>query len=178
MDQWVSRLLEATDRSPRGLRIDWGSIEGEMGLVLPDDYKNLCESFGVGEFSGYVTVLSAATVTYPTIAEWWKDSVSDAASGLDPFPAYLDPYSLFRGDGSGLIYWGGSEEAQFYWLAGDDWPANTWRIVARESTVDPWHEFDFGVAEFIYLVLCDASFPLSVASLARPSFVEFELLDS
>lgn len=159
MDHWVSRLLEATDRSPRGPRIDWGSIEGERGLVRPDDYKNLCESFGVREFSGYVTVLWAATVAYPTIAEWWKDSVSDAASGLDPV-------------------WGGSEEAQFYWLAGDDWPVNKRRIVARESTVDPWHEFDFGVAEFIYLVLCDESFPLSVASLVRPSFVEFEMLDS
>ena len=172
MDQWVSRLLEAMDRSPRGLRIDWGSIEGEMGLILPDDYKNLCESFGVGEFSGYVTVLSAATATYPTIAEWWKDSVNEAELALDPFPEYLDPYSHFCGDGRGLIYWGGSEEAQFYWLADDSLPANEWRIVARESAVDPWHEFDLGVAEFIFLVLCDASFPLSVASVVRPSFVE------
>ncbi|MGW1909263.1 SMI1/KNR4 family protein [Streptomyces sp. NPDC002076] len=48
----VDSLLRATGRDARGVAQPWSQIEAELGTELPSDYKQLCQAFGVGEFSG------------------------------------------------------------------------------------------------------------------------------
>ncbi|MEV7380740.1 SMI1/KNR4 family protein [Streptomyces lydicus] len=43
-----------TGWEPLGISVDWAAIEGELGVPLPADYKELYEVFGGGVFSDSV----------------------------------------------------------------------------------------------------------------------------
>ncbi|RZB13558.1 SMI1/KNR4 family protein [Streptomyces sp. F001] len=43
---WVQRVIELTGWEPLGISVDWAAIEGEPGVPLPADYKELYETFG------------------------------------------------------------------------------------------------------------------------------------
>lgn len=56
---WVQRVIEPTGWEPLGISVDWAGIEGELGVPLPTDYKELYEAFGGGVFSDSVSFLGA-----------------------------------------------------------------------------------------------------------------------
>ncbi|WP_374212038.1 SMI1/KNR4 family protein [Streptomyces sp. C10-9-1] len=56
---WVSQLVAAVGQASLHLDIDWSAIESRIGVTLPSDYKEFCESFGVGEFSEFLVVNSS-----------------------------------------------------------------------------------------------------------------------
>ncbi|MEU5241982.1 SMI1/KNR4 family protein [Streptomyces lydicus] len=43
---WVQRVIELSGWEPLGISVDWAAIEGELGVPLPADYKELYEVFG------------------------------------------------------------------------------------------------------------------------------------
>ncbi|MFD4976370.1 SMI1/KNR4 family protein [Streptomyces sp. NPDC058424] len=55
----MDSLLRATGRDARDAAQPWAEMEAELGTELPSDYKQLCQAFGVGEFSQEVMVLCA-----------------------------------------------------------------------------------------------------------------------
>lgn len=178
MDEWVSRLMEVTGATPAEAVIRWEDFEERLGVTLPGDFKELCGTFGVGEFSEYVTVLSASTATYPNISDWWARSLERLDSMPEIFASMYESYSIFRSATGGLLRWGASDEAEFYWLVKSAEPPSNWKIVARDSPVDPWLEYEMGVPQFLFRLLSDDSFlPLSIASLRRPTFVPLEILE-
>ncbi|MGW2444525.1 hypothetical protein [Streptomyces sp. NPDC001675] len=54
---WVDSLLHVTGWDARDVAQPWAEIEPELGTELPGDYQQLCQAFGVGEFSQVVSVL-------------------------------------------------------------------------------------------------------------------------
>ncbi|MFE2738849.1 SMI1/KNR4 family protein, partial [Streptomyces sp. NPDC059349] len=44
-------MIELTGWESLGISVDWAAIEGELGVLLPADYKELYEVFGGGVFS-------------------------------------------------------------------------------------------------------------------------------
>lgn len=58
---WVQRVIELTGWEPLGISVGWAAIEGELGVPLPADYKELYEAFSGGVFSDPVLLSGGAT---------------------------------------------------------------------------------------------------------------------
>ncbi|MFF1258711.1 MULTISPECIES: SMI1/KNR4 family protein [unclassified Streptomyces] len=50
-------MIDLTGWEPLGISVDWAAIEGELGVPLPADYKELYEAFSGGVFSDSVYFL-------------------------------------------------------------------------------------------------------------------------
>ncbi|KUF14695.1 hypothetical protein AT728_29270 [Streptomyces silvensis] len=154
------------------LDIDWGVVQGQLGALLPGDFKRLCEAFGEGEFSAYLYVHSTRGGDRLDVVEELNDLRATLATMLNRERAY-EPYHLFEPGRGGLIPWARAVEegVEFFWLAGDDDPAE-WPVLARKDPAEEWHSFAMGVPEFIYHMLTDADFsPFGITELfPEPSY--------
>ena len=72
MSPWVERLMALVEWQPLNLAISWSEIEAELGVELPPDYKEFCEVFGQGEFSGWLEVFSSTDGKGPSCRARWR----------------------------------------------------------------------------------------------------------
>jgi hypothetical protein len=168
--EWVSELISLTGRQSERREVDWADIERELGTPLPDDFKEICEVFGHGAFSGFLELLPVDSAKPHSLPGRWN-SLKDQWDNPQ-VQALFDPYPVFKG--SGLIPWGQSmTEASYYWLADTSKDPEEWPVVARTSPLEDWHRFDgVSTSEFIHRVLTDREFrPFSIArKVERPFF--------
>ncbi|MET9383188.1 SMI1/KNR4 family protein [Streptomyces sp. NPDC002928] len=151
--EWVSRVLETVAQDNLHLEIDWNAIEHELGTRLPDDFKELAESIGVGEFSEYLYVDTSDKLDDFSV-------LGDLASirrALERRPVAVrvyEPYQIFTPGEVGLLPWGRAvqEGVEFYWLAGGENPSQ-WPILARLDPSEEWYRFDMTVSEFVFRML-------------------------
>ncbi|MFI1733795.1 hypothetical protein ACH40E_32190 [Streptomyces acidicola] len=154
MTDWVRRITDITSWEPLDVRIDWRSMEGQLGFGLPEDFKKIAETFGVGEFSGYLNLLTGQEMNDFSVIGVLTGLRRVLTRVLHRDEAY-SPYRIFDGDGEkgGLIPWArGVEEAEFFWLAEGDDP-NHWPVIARLDAEEEWHRFDMSTAEFVFRML-------------------------
>ena len=161
MTPWVERIVGATGWQPRDIQLSWTATEEALGVELPGDFKELCATFGRGEFSGYVNMLASA-----------GDEPSGVVGNLRRLHSIFDrrptarrlyePYGVHP-EGR-LIQWAHTaDEAEFHWLIQPDRP-ESWKVVARRATDEPWHELEMSTSEFLYRVLKDEEFaPFGIA---------------
>jgi hypothetical protein len=151
--EWVLRILELVSHQDLHLEIEWGALEEELGSPLPEDFKELATSIGVGEFSEYLYVYTSGKSD--------QFSVVGPLSGIRRALAWrpvsvrvYEPYGIFTPGEGGLIPWGAAvqEGVEFYWLAGGEEP-NEWPILARLDPSEEWYRFDMTVSEFIFRML-------------------------
>ncbi|MEU4564278.1 hypothetical protein AB0F72_38345 [Actinoplanes sp. NPDC023936] len=63
-------------------------------------------------------------------------------------------------------------EGEYYWLADARVDPYTWPVVARKDSLEPWHRYDIGVAEFLHRMLTEHDFtPFTVAGTVSTLFV-------
>jgi hypothetical protein len=51
----LAQLIAPPDPHPS--HKDWGTVESELGIELPEDYMELIDTYGGGRFDGYLWVL-------------------------------------------------------------------------------------------------------------------------
>ncbi|MGW2407055.1 SMI1/KNR4 family protein [Streptomyces sp. NPDC001739] len=161
---WVQRVIELTGWEPLGISVDWAAIEGELGVPLPADYKQLYEAFGGGVFSDSVYFLGRDEgVAFDLLAQWRASLSADQDNTFNDVSA-ADPYVTYAPSGKGLVKWGSTEWADEYcWLIDAEQPGD-YPILARSHDVDGWHRYDMSTAEFLYRILADADFqPFGIA---------------
>lgn len=166
---WIDRLVEVTHGEPRHADMPWGETEERLGLALPEDYKRLAATFGMGLFSEFLQILSVAPGGAFDLSTTWHSLGADApAEGEDPLYA---PYRIYRPGRVGLIPWGFSQtEGEYYWLA-DGGEPDKWPIVTRGRGYREWRQVDMSTSEFIYRVVADPQFePFSIAALVPEPF--------
>jgi hypothetical protein len=83
--------------SPRGLDTDWESIEHELGIVLPSDYKQFINHFGTGLIQG-------SSLDYGCLSVWNYREASNNFSLLDDVSSVISEYHDAREKGYSLIY--------------------------------------------------------------------------
>ncbi|SED95522.1 hypothetical protein [Streptomyces sp. TLI_105] len=168
----VSELVSVTGWRSERREVGWSELEDELGTPLPADFKELCEAFGRGAFSGFLEVLPVDGVGSHSLLGRWK-SLKERAKGAQ-VQALFDPYQVFEGN-EGLILWGTSmTEASYYWLADAAKSPETWPIVARTAPLEEWHRFDgLSTSQFIYRILTDREFlPFSLARKVEHPFFD------
>ncbi|MFH8680658.1 SMI1/KNR4 family protein [Streptomyces lydicus] len=169
---WVRRVIELTGWEPLGLSVDWAAIEGELGIPLPADYKELYEAFGGGVFSDSVYFLGRDEGVSFDLLRQWRACLSVDRDGTYGSVSAVDPYAVYAPGGKGLVEWGSTEWADEYcWLIDAERPGE-YPVLARAHDVGGWHRYDMSTSEFLYRVLADADFlPFGVAQYAlTPSF--------
>ncbi|MET8582235.1 hypothetical protein ABZX39_15300 [Streptomyces collinus] len=142
---WTEKLRIVTGWEPiPGPRVDWPTIEADLGTRLPSDYKEVVNLFGAGSFDEYFEL---AVPGGPGAGHNpWKRYAPDLASG-------------------GLLPWGWSEYGfGLMWSTGATDP-DEWTVVTQ-SEGDDEQQFDCGAGEFILRMLTDVQlgYPTSHAS--------------
>jgi hypothetical protein len=150
---WVSRILDTVSQGNLNLEIYWNPHEQELGAPLPDDFKELAESIGLGDFSEYLYVFTSGNID--------QFSVAGDTAALRKVLEYssvaervYEPYRVYIPGGEGLIQWGRAvqEGVEFYWLAGGGDPAK-WPVLARMGPSEEGYRFDMTISEFVYRLL-------------------------
>lgn len=135
----VLRLLELVKPADReGLNVDWGSLEGRLGYVLPDDYKRIAELYGSGSFGELI-------VNIPSEFELW------AQRGRELIGSMLDeglvdvPYHVNE-----LVAWGRSNDADvLFWDITASRDPNEWTVVMWPRHSPLWGITSLTLAEFL-----------------------------
>ncbi len=160
---WVQRVIELTGWEPLKISVDWAAIEGELGVPLPADYKELYEAFGGGVFSDAVYFLGRDEGRAFDFLSQWRVWLSvDQDSELGSVSA-VDPYAIYAPGGKGLVPWGSTEWADgYFWLIDAERPGD-YPVLARPEDGE-WCRYDMSTSEFLHRVLADADFqPFGIA---------------
>lgn len=162
---WVDLLLRATSWDAPDVAQPWVGIEAELGTELPRDYKQLCQAFGVGEFSQAVSVLCSDETRVADLLRTWRLLLSNDDSSDGPFA----PYRIHvPGKTGGLIPWGMSRAADsFYWQVTDG-PIDAWPVLAKMEDSENWHRYEMTATEFLYRILTDPGFRPYTVALSAP----------
>ncbi|MGW5510241.1 SMI1/KNR4 family protein [Streptomyces albogriseolus] len=161
---WVRRVLDLTGWEPLGLSVDWATVEEELGVPLPADYKELAEAFGGGVFSESVSFMGCgASVSFDLPAQW-RAGLSASRDGTYGGTFAAGPYDAYAPGGKGVVTWGSTEWAdQYCWLIDAERPGHC-PVLARSHDPGPWYRYDMSTAEFLHRVLTDPGFrPFGIA---------------
>ncbi|MFF0729912.1 SMI1/KNR4 family protein [Streptomyces sp. NPDC004134] len=151
-------MIELTGWEPLGISVDWAAIEGELGVPLPADYKELYEAFSGGVFSDSVYFLGRDEgVSFDFLTQWRVALSVDRDSKLGSVSA-VDPYAIYAPGGKGLVEWASTEWAdEYFWLI-DAERSGEYPILARSHDGGAGDRYDMSTSEFLYRILADADF--------------------
>ncbi|WP_162688644.1 MULTISPECIES: SMI1/KNR4 family protein [unclassified Streptomyces] len=165
---WVDRVVEALQWNRLSIRIAWDDIESELRCALPEDFKEVCEIFGRGTFSGFLEVASSSGGSDSMLRDQWY-SLQRIVEVNSLAAADILRFGVYRPGSAGLLPWADTySECQIYWLA-DPGPSSAWPIVVQNSEGE-WSEFRMSASEFIFKVLVEVDFPIGVAEYGPPYY--------
>ncbi|MGW6914705.1 hypothetical protein ACWGB8_12950 [Kitasatospora sp. NPDC054939] len=151
---WLAQLQDVVGW--RGLRtsIDWEVVEGQLGIALPDSYKEYSEVFGPGSLCGLIDVyVPESAGSTRGLVEKVRD-LADRVAGNAWIADLYEPYKVYPNRG-GLIEWGASEIGDsFFWNTSSRNP-DKWEIVVKEEGEFTWLVYEMSIPEFLYRVMTD-----------------------
>ncbi|MEV6397162.1 SMI1/KNR4 family protein [Streptomyces sp. NPDC051907] len=118
--------------APVDARGDWTHVESALGVRLPDDYKQLAQTYGWGEFCDYLYLRTPFGTSQYNGLEWQRAHLSGSPerdAERYPYPLHPDP--------GGLLVWGATMDTdRLCWLTAgtpESWPVV---VCSREN----WYE--------------------------------------
>ncbi|MEU6237707.1 SMI1/KNR4 family protein [Kitasatospora sp. NPDC047058] len=147
---WAERLAALTGWRAERQTFDWASVERDLGLRLPRDYKLLAETFGDGTFDDNLDFCVPGP-SQPAL----RLITADPSEFADPAPSGGPAIRL-------LEFAATSAEHSFCWQVEDQDPEK-WPVFARGDKWEPWGRHDCSAAEFIHRMLSDPLHPYSLA---------------
>ncbi|MEV0681665.1 hypothetical protein AB0I60_34595 [Actinosynnema sp. NPDC050436] len=157
--QAVDALVDLIGWSGRPRYIqDWTVTEKLLGLVLPQDYKELLDTVPVGKYAGTVLLTPPTTAgEQGDLLALFREAMLRLTDGRrHPYRAYpelpgLIPWAKFSHPMGGQLFWRADRDDP------DLWPVVAW------GADGSWEEYDVGVAQFLTAVV-DGALPGSVVS--------------
>ncbi|WP_405787155.1 Lsr2 family protein [Streptomyces sp. NBC_00029] len=131
--------------------IDWGRVEAELGMRLPEDYKQLASAYGPGSYGGdHISIYHPHGVTLyvnltgPMPSRIREHLQRDYDQGT--YPVAYDPQQLFA--------IGGTESGQkLFWITEPGNAPAAWRIAVSEDKGPRWFTYDGTLTAFLVAVL-------------------------
>ncbi|MEV6319248.1 SMI1/KNR4 family protein [Streptomyces sp. NPDC051776] len=138
----------AVTPEPKG----WSLVENELGTALPQDYKELIDTYGGGLFDGVLWLLE------PGCANKHYDILTEAEERTEAFELLWShgeakPPELER-EGTRLIPWASTENGEFlYWLARPGEEPDDWTVMANEGRGPEWEHHNMTCVSFLLSAL-------------------------
>ncbi|WP_443744652.1 SMI1/KNR4 family protein [Streptomyces sudanensis] len=130
--------------------IHWDRVEAALGMSLPQDYKELADRYGPGDFCDYLGVFHphGATefshLTGPVPGRVRAYLRKDYDQGTHPVPC--DPDLLF------VI--GSTDNGEYiFWITEPKTDPDAWRIAVNEARGPRWYLHDGTLTDFLVAVL-------------------------
>jgi hypothetical protein len=121
LSKLVALVPPPTNPVDAGTYGEWSGVEEELGIVLPEDYKLLVNTYGIGWFANWIGILSPFSERLPLIHPGRLSLMAPNAE----HPRYYHPFQIFPKPG-GPLPWGQDDNAGlFCWLtegAPEQWP--------------------------------------------------------
>lgn len=159
--------------TPVEAEVDWEVVEQSIGFAFPDDYRWLVETYGLGQFNGFLWILHPSTAN-PNLRVQTHLEFARRIYTEVPRDAIAPPDEL--------IPWGSTDNGDVcYWLTnGEIWSSDRWTIGVNEARGPDWDTSDLNVVAWLEAVLSGSKrvsvFPEDFASSA-PSFQPFQLVE-
>ncbi|MFJ2746681.1 histone-like nucleoid-structuring protein Lsr2 [Streptomyces sp. NPDC087297] len=132
------------------LPIDWSTVEAELGVRLPEDYKQLAAVYGPGLYSDYINIYHPRAntpwvkLTGPMPSRIRGHLQHDYDEGTHPVPH--DPHHLFA---VGVT----SNGEYLFWITDPHDVPDSWRIAVNEARGPRWYTYDGTLTAFLASVL-------------------------
>ncbi|MEU7124414.1 SMI1/KNR4 family protein [Streptomyces zaomyceticus] len=150
VEQLTCIVPPPAERQPRA----WPEVEARLGSALPEDFKDLVDTYGGGVFDETIWILEpdCADPDYDLLAmkaERAKVLARLWEIGPEPRPEQLED------DGAGLLPFAYIEGtgAYLYWLTGDNVRPEDWTVLANAGRGPEWEYRPVPSARFILSVL-------------------------
>jgi len=130
----------------------WKKIEKEVGVRLPNDYKEYVQAYGTGTICEFLIIsnpfssqegfalISTLELAIQTLSQLKK------TEGDDQVPFDIHPTR------PGLLAFGGDENGNgLYWLT--DGEPDSWPCVIGQGRGKKWEQYDITMAEFLCQVI-------------------------
>ncbi|MEU7141502.1 hypothetical protein ABZ942_18750 [Nocardia sp. NPDC046473] len=126
----LQRLLPPPQ--PRPAAVDWNAVERDVGLALPDDYKQLVDTYGPVEFSSTVRLAVPGHPAPSLDLLWWIREARDRLGDPDFPPRWDQIPDGFSLDPQRLIAWGKLGGGEYcLWHTTPD--PEAWRVVVGSN---------------------------------------------
>ncbi|MDJ0461010.1 SMI1/KNR4 family protein [Streptomyces sp. H27-C3] len=138
--------------SPRRSR-DWAAVEQQLGTALPQDYKELVETYGGGVFDETIWLLDPEC---PDQGYNLLDQARECAKILaNLWENEPKPPQLLGGDGAEVLPWAYIEGsgAMLYWLRRPGQKPEEWTTLFNEGRGPEWEYHPHPCAHFLLSVL-------------------------
>lgn len=143
----LKRVCPPPEAARVSLRETWNDFEQHYGLRLPEEYKQVVETYGTGAFKTFIYVFQ------PTHENQWLDLESMTDSTANSFRSqYLRGTLRTPVDPSRLHVIGGTDNGDriYYVIEDESTSPDLWKIAVNESDSHEWFSYDGGLTEFIY----------------------------
>ena len=132
---------------------DWAPVEEALGTALPEDYKQLVDTYGGGVFDETVWVLEPGCTVDDydllSMAEERQEVLGSLWDRGEPKPSALAT------EGARLLPWAYAEEGGefLYLLVTPGEQAETWPVMINEGRGPEWEKHDGPCARFLLSLL-------------------------
>jgi len=133
---------------------DWGSIEIELGVSLPEDYKAFVVTYGSGLLGNFIRIhnpfsASEYTALVPSVrrvSEIYREIKQSEGEDAVPFGIYPES--------PGLFVFGNDENGNFlFWLTEGE--PDQWSCLIGEGRGADWDRYDMPMTTFLAKALKD-----------------------
>jgi hypothetical protein len=148
----VERLTHIVEPPERPARtVDWPTLETELGLRLPHDYRDLVETYGPGSFDEFIHIYQPNSPLREVDLAHQRERAIWALKKLQEGGEEI-PYSLT--DPVQLLPFGRTDNGDVcYWFMHDADDPNAWTVVVNAARDSRWVEYLGTVTSFLADVL-------------------------
>ena len=128
--------------------VDWSSVPAELRTLLPDDYREMIDTFGGGSFDRHIWIHSPRRQGEPYDLASWVVEREMALELLwdagEEIPPEIDR------ENDRLLAWASTGDGEYiYWVMSGEGSFPAGRRIAVQSFDGDWEFFDLSCSEFL-----------------------------
>ncbi|MGH3118185.1 MAG: Lsr2 family DNA-binding protein [Streptomyces sp.] len=175
LDRLAELCPPPTRRIPEQPQPDWDTVERILGTRLPEDYKQLVEAYGPGQFNSFLSIYQPRSYAPTDFLDIEGETPSIRAAlersrdwTGEPMPYPVEALQPAGGTGNGDY---------LFWVTNQATDPESWAVAIKEPNGTRWFTFTGTITAFLTrFVAGDISVPMFPDGLLEepPSFRPFE----